>query len=326
MAAQRIGSWASVSEADAADHELLRSPSSPSNSWSSAETAQLPADSPLAEGGEGRRPKRCKISREQLSVLIKSFEEEPLPNFDQRQNLAKVLGMTPRSVQIWFQNRRQRLKPMQPKAGGDGRAGLDGRHAERAAQAHLGGLAAAAGLCGGTGIDQLMMNHALSQLPNHGLQHSSSYPHSLHSYGDVMEPFAATKALLSAGGAMGLSPSHRAASAPPSAIPSLGSAIPPQALVNGLGQMAPSHADALIQAHMSQRASSTSPSAANYAAHYASSAAVAQQQPPPPTTCQAPPPAPSNKADGLLLLLACADSGAPPEVGVTPSTAQAVSV
>ena len=47
-----------------------------------------------------RRPKRCKISREQLSVLISSFEEEPLPNFDQRQTLAKHLNMTPRSVQI----------------------------------------------------------------------------------------------------------------------------------------------------------------------------------------------------------------------------------
>ena len=89
--ANRIASWSSVSEADAAEHELPRSPSSPSNSWSSAETAPLPENSPPGEGGEGRRPKRCKISREQLAVLIKSFDEEPLPNFDQRQNLAKLL-------------------------------------------------------------------------------------------------------------------------------------------------------------------------------------------------------------------------------------------
>merc|ERR1719326_311760 len=97
---------------------LTRTPSSPSNSWSSAETAPLPVDSPGA-GDDARRPKRCKISREQLSVLINSFEEEPLPNFDQRQALAKMLGMTPRSVQIWFQNRRQRLKPAAPKARDD---------------------------------------------------------------------------------------------------------------------------------------------------------------------------------------------------------------
>merc|ERR1719231_1164219 len=101
-----------------------QAPSSPSNSWSSGETAPLPAESPLeSEGADARRPKRCKISREQLAVLISSFDEEPLPNFDQRQALAKLLGMTPRSVQIWFQNRRQRLKPMQPKpSGGVGQA------------------------------------------------------------------------------------------------------------------------------------------------------------------------------------------------------------
>lgn len=40
-------------------------------------------------------------------------DEDPLPSFEKRQALAKELEMTPRSVQIWFQNRRQRLlKPM----------------------------------------------------------------------------------------------------------------------------------------------------------------------------------------------------------------------
>merc|ERR1719326_91853 len=119
---------------------LTRTPSSPSNSWSSAETAPLPVDSPGA-GDDARRPKRCKISREQLAVLISSFEEEPLPNFDQRQALAKMLGMTPRSVQIWFQNRRQRLKPTQPKSS----SGMMGGSISRSgSQQHLGmpGLAA----------------------------------------------------------------------------------------------------------------------------------------------------------------------------------------
>jgi len=57
--------------------------------------------------------KRCKISRPQLIVLMQHFEDDPLPSFEKRQALATRLGMTPRSVQIWFQNRRQRLlKPM----------------------------------------------------------------------------------------------------------------------------------------------------------------------------------------------------------------------
>merc|ERR1719454_2038338 len=95
------------------------SPNSDNNSWSSGDTARAAPDgSPVDDVGGQRRPKRCKISREQLNILIKSFDDEPLPNFDQRQALARVLGMTPRSVQIWFQNRRQRLKPMQPKVGG----------------------------------------------------------------------------------------------------------------------------------------------------------------------------------------------------------------
>ena len=92
--------------------ERLAPPASPSNSWSSAETAPAPTQELLVSAGDEpsapARPKRCKISREQLDVLVKSFEEEPLPNFDQRQAMAKHLGMTPRSVQIWFQNRRAR--------------------------------------------------------------------------------------------------------------------------------------------------------------------------------------------------------------------------
>ena len=62
--------------------------------------------------GHPRRTKfsRTKISAADLSVLIESFDQEPLPNFEQQQSLAQRLGMTPRSVQIWFQNRRQRLK------------------------------------------------------------------------------------------------------------------------------------------------------------------------------------------------------------------------
>ena len=36
-------------------------------------------------------------------------DEDPLPSFEKRQALAAQLSMSPRSVQIWFQNRRQRL-------------------------------------------------------------------------------------------------------------------------------------------------------------------------------------------------------------------------
>ena len=272
--------------------EVGRTPSSPSNSWSSAET-QLAAgvDSPHADGADGRRSKRCKISREQLMVLIKSFEDEPLPNFDQRQTLAQVLGMTPRSVQIWFQNRRQRLKPMQPKAAstatplcGLQSAAMAARAAQqqghRTAQQHLGmpGLAAAASSIGGYQFEQVMFSH----LPAAAASYSMG--HSLSSYGDIMEPFAATKALLSAGGAMGLSPEIRGRAGP------IG--CPSMALGGGGVSM------------LSHNASSSSLS--NMAAAFG---APSRGSCPSPNTIAAPLPAPpkADKADGLLLLLACAD-------------------
>jgi len=268
-----------------ADPDLARAPSSPSYSWSSGETAPLPSMDSSPEGAESiKRSKRCKISREQLAELIKSFNDEPLPNFDQRQALAKALGMTPRSVQIWFQNRRQRLKPVQPKApsadSGSGYAGgargLSGSSSSRTAQ-QLGmpGLAAAAGLCNGSssGLDSLMMSHALSQLPMHNAS-SGPYFNAL-SYSDVMEPFAATKAILSAGGVVAGGPMALHSRSSPS------SAGEPS---NGLTASA-------------SRASSASSS----------------QQPPhsacPPNESLFTSPAKSEpKADGLLLLLACAGS------------------
>mmetsp|Transcript_40202 Transcript_40202/g.106432 ORF Transcript_40202/g.106432 Transcript_40202/m.106432 type:complete len:291 (+) Transcript_40202:18-890(+) len=275
-------SWAFADPEPSRDESEERTPGSPSNSWSSSETQPGPggAESPIQDGDGARRPKRCKISREQLQVLIKSFEEEPLPNFDQRQALAKMLGMTPRSVQIWFQNRRQRLKPLQPKAAstatplcGLQSAAMAARAAQasggRTAQQQLGmpGLAAAAGLCSSAhgNIDQLMMSHALSQLPQQSP--GPAYGHSLSAYGDVMEPFAATKALAAI---TGLSPEMRGRTPAGS--------CPPFALGGGaVAQTAPG-----AMASMIPRGSCPSPSAA----------AVAPK---------------TEKADGLLLLLACAD-------------------
>ena len=303
-ALSRAASWAMESlDSENGDQEpsLQRAPSSPSNSWSSGETVPLPSDSPLAEGAEGRRPKRCKISREQLQVLIKSFEEEPLPNFDQRQTLAKLLGMTPRSVQIWFQNRRQRLKPLQPKAASAatplcglqaavaGQRQLHSPTAGRAAQLGMPGLAAAAGLCGGgshSGIDSLMMSAlshhggTLGQLPVHQGGHAAHGGFSSLTYGDIMEPFAATKALLSTAGAMGLSPHSHAAAAP--TCPPMGL---PGGYIHNMASRSPS--DSMLR---------------GASAHSGPTSAAAAK---------------SEKADGLLLLLACADGGsAAPELCV----------
>ena len=266
--------------------ERPAAPASPSNSWSSAETAPAPtqelagSDEPPAPA----RPKRCKISREQLDVLVKSFEEEPLPNFDQRQAMAKHLGMTPRSVQIWFQNRRQRLKPT-PKPAPEALT-PSASHQHHAQHYGMPGLAAAAGLFGaGYGSP--------AQLPMHPQQFIPC---------DVMEPFAATKALLGAGYQPQTSMLNHIGMRP---YPHPGGSPPQQAAIPDVMQTP-----------------STQATCAAAADAYAMSAAAAQAQAAcssgaPPHATAAPAPAPDAQAaapaaDGLLLLLACGSSALAP--------------
>ncbi|KAI8877354.1 homeobox-domain-containing protein [Backusella circina FSU 941] len=60
---------------------------------------------------------RRRTSRSQLKVLEKSFSENSKPNATVRRILAQQLGMTPRGVQIWFQNRRAKAKLQKRKSG-----------------------------------------------------------------------------------------------------------------------------------------------------------------------------------------------------------------
>ncbi|GBC10688.1 hypothetical protein RclHR1_09820007 [Rhizophagus clarus] len=53
---------------------------------------------------------RRRTSRQQLKVLEKAFNENPKPHAAVRQALALKLNMTPRGVQVWFQNRRAKAK------------------------------------------------------------------------------------------------------------------------------------------------------------------------------------------------------------------------
>ncbi|KAI5190329.1 hypothetical protein NECID01_0921 [Nematocida sp. AWRm77] len=53
---------------------------------------------------------RKRTSKEQLEVLEKTFETNIKPDATLRKTLATKLGMTPRSVQVWFQNKRAKVK------------------------------------------------------------------------------------------------------------------------------------------------------------------------------------------------------------------------
>ena len=54
--------------------------------------------------------KRTRTSPNQLAVLENTFAVNPSPNGRMREQLSRQLGMTERSIQIWFQNRRAKEK------------------------------------------------------------------------------------------------------------------------------------------------------------------------------------------------------------------------
>ncbi|KAI9288983.1 homeobox domain-containing protein, partial [Umbelopsis sp. AD052] len=53
---------------------------------------------------------RRRTSRAQFKVLERTFMENPKPSAAVRRILAQKLNMTPRGVQVWFQNRRAKAK------------------------------------------------------------------------------------------------------------------------------------------------------------------------------------------------------------------------
>jgi hypothetical protein len=57
-----------------------------------------------------QKRRRMRTSRGQKEALMKVFELYPMPSTKLRQDLGDQIGMTPRAVQVWFQNRRQILK------------------------------------------------------------------------------------------------------------------------------------------------------------------------------------------------------------------------
>lgn len=56
------------------------------------------------------KKKRTRTSTEQLRILQKAFQTDPMPNAGARATLSKKLGMSTRAVQVWFQNRRAKEK------------------------------------------------------------------------------------------------------------------------------------------------------------------------------------------------------------------------
>ncbi|KAG0354954.1 hypothetical protein BGZ54_001362, partial [Gamsiella multidivaricata] len=85
--------------------------------------AESPASSPPKAGKRSRgqdedpfvaedgvKAKRKRANAEQLSVLNAAFERSYFPSTEERLRLSKQTKMCPRTVQIWFQNKRQSVK------------------------------------------------------------------------------------------------------------------------------------------------------------------------------------------------------------------------
>ncbi|KAJ3043374.1 hypothetical protein HK097_001749 [Rhizophlyctis rosea] len=73
---------------------------SETNNSSRATSEQPPANIPA-------KPKRRRATPQQLLVLNQVFKQTFFPSTELRLRLARQLSMTPRAVQIWFQNKRQ---------------------------------------------------------------------------------------------------------------------------------------------------------------------------------------------------------------------------
>lgn len=67
---------------------------------------------------KNKKKKRKKYHRhtsEQIRVMEALFKESPHPDEKQRQQLSKQLGLAPRQVKFWFQNRRTQIKAIQER-------------------------------------------------------------------------------------------------------------------------------------------------------------------------------------------------------------------
>jgi hypothetical protein len=64
----------------------------------------------LSTPARNLKAKRKRASPNQLQVLNRIFNQTYFPSTEIRIELGKQLGMSPRTVQIWFQNKRQALR------------------------------------------------------------------------------------------------------------------------------------------------------------------------------------------------------------------------
>ncbi|KAL1892968.1 Transcription elongation factor SPT4 [Sporothrix stenoceras] len=90
------------------------SPSASATSQSASASKRPARKSTLTQ--QQKNQKRQRATQDQLTTLELEFNKNPTPNAETRIMIAEQINMTERSVQIWFQNRRAKIKLLAKKS------------------------------------------------------------------------------------------------------------------------------------------------------------------------------------------------------------------
>ncbi|KAH9996633.1 homeobox transcription factor [Xylariaceae sp. FL0662B] len=90
------------------------SPSSATSKPPSTNSRRPPRKSTLTQ--QQKNQKRQRATQDQLTTLEMEFNKNPTPTANVRERIAEEINMTERSVQIWFQNRRAKIKLLAKKS------------------------------------------------------------------------------------------------------------------------------------------------------------------------------------------------------------------
>ncbi|KAG6195184.1 hypothetical protein E4U24_004836 [Claviceps purpurea] len=85
-----------------------QSPSQSSSGGNHSHSKRPPRKSTLTQ--QQKNQKRQRATQDQLNILEVEFNKNPTPTASVRDRIADEINMTERSVQIWFQNRRAKIK------------------------------------------------------------------------------------------------------------------------------------------------------------------------------------------------------------------------
>ncbi|KAG6399020.1 hypothetical protein SASPL_140493 [Salvia splendens] len=80
------------------------------SSGTEEECMEVEEEDESQNGGGPARRKKLRLTKEQSHLLEESFGQNHTLNPREKETLAEILGLKPRQVEVWFQNRRARSK------------------------------------------------------------------------------------------------------------------------------------------------------------------------------------------------------------------------